>query len=426
MDFAASYFSRQKSFVPLIQEVPDKSLQQIIVIPATREKELLSAVLSFCSCTRPIHPVEIIVLINEAGHAGEVDREINRTAFSEMRSLSRGMPVDWIKLYPLFQDNIPEKFAGVGNARKLGMDQALWRFRQLGRPEGLIVSFDADAVCDPDYLLAIENQMQKMPHTRGLSIYFEHDLDRNRNDELKRAAITSYETHLRAYKLALQQAGFPYSFHTVGSSFAVSASTYAMQGGMNRNKAGEDFYFLQKVIPLGDFHELNNTRILLSPRISDRVPFGTGAAIQKLLREGQTQFFTYHPDAFHDMEMLFRSAAIYFGKGKEETESKLNELPEPLKQFLLLNDFNQAVVEMNGNASGENTFLKRFFQWFNAFRVLKYLNYSHTAHYNKIYASEAGRQILDRMGIRFSNAPTDEQILRELRRYEREGRGKAG
>lgn len=424
MDFAAPYFSRQKSFVPLIPAVPEKSLQQIIVIPATREKELLSSVLSFCTCTRPIHPVEIIVLINEPGNAGEDAREINRAAFRDMKILSREMPVDWIRLYPLFQDNIPEKIAGVGNARKLGMDQALWRFRQLARPEGLIVCFDADAVCDPDYLLAIENQMKKMPRTRGLSIYFEHDLERSRNDEMQRAAIISYETHLRAYKLSLQHAGFPYSFHTVGSSFAVSASTYAMQGGMNRNKAGEDFYFLQKVIPLGDFYELNDTRILLSPRISDRVPFGTGAAMQKLLREGQAQFPTYHPDAFHDMEMLFRSAATYYGRGQEETENKVNELPDPLKQFLLLNGFRQAVLEMNGNTSGEHTFLKRFFHWFNAFRVLKYLNYAHTVHYKKIYASEAGKHILDRMGFRFGNAPTDEQILLELRRYERGERAK--
>ena len=420
MDFAAHYFSRQKSFVPLIQEVPEKSLQQVIVIPATREKELLSSVWSFCACTRPSHPVEILVLINESEHAGEEDREINRAAYREMEALSLEMPVDWIKLYPLFLDGIPEKIAGVGNARKLGMDQALWRFRQLGIPEGLIVSFDADAVCDPDYLLALENQMKRMPQTRGLSIYFEHDLSPNRNDALQRVAIISYETHLRAYKLALQQAGFPYSFHTVGSSFAVSASTYAMQGGMNRNKAGEDFYFLQKIIPLGNFHELNDTRILLSPRISNRVPFGTGAAMQKMLREGESQFLTYHPEAFHDMEMLFRSAAAYFGRSPEETDRKMKELPAPLLQFLLMNGFGEALAEMNRNASGENTFLKRFYQWFNAFRVLKYLNYSHTAHYRKIQASEAGKQILDRAGIRYINQPTDEQILLELRRYERE------
>ncbi len=426
MDFAAPYFSRQKSFVPLIQGAPEKSLQQIIVIPATREKELLSSVLSFCACTRPTHPVEIIVLINEPGQAGEEEREINRTAYGEMVQLSREMPVSWIKLYPLFQDGIPEKIAGVGNARKLGMDQALWRFRQIGIPEGLIVSFDADAVCDPDYLQALENQMKRMPRTRGLSIYFEHDLSRERNNELQRAAIISYETYLRTYKLALQQTGFPFSFHTVGSSFAVSASTYAMQGGMNRNKAGEDFYFLQKVIPLGNFLEINDTRILLSPRISDRVPFGTGAAMQKLLREGQSQFLTYHLDAFHDMEILFRSAAVYFGMDREETDRRMKELPEPLLQFLLLNSFGEALTEMNRNASGENTFLKRFYQWFNAFRVLKYLNYSHKAHYRKIPASEAGKQILDRMGIQYINQPTDEQILLELRRYERGGAGLAG
>ena len=101
----------------------------------------------------------------------------------------------------------------------------------------------------------------------------------------------AYELHLRYLNLFSRFTGFPYAYHTIGSCFGVRAETYASQGGMNKRKAGEDFYFLHKIIPLGEFREINNTCVIPSPRESDRVPFGTGAAIGKYLFRG-----IRHPD----------------------------------------------------------------------------------------------------------------------------------
>ena len=67
-------------------------------------------------------------------------------------------------------------------------------------------------------------------------------------DDNSYKAVWLYELHLRYYKQALQFTGFPYYYHTIGSAFAVNAEVYCKQGGMNRQKAGEDFYFLQKII----------------------------------------------------------------------------------------------------------------------------------------------------------------------------------
>ncbi len=33
--------------------------------------------------------------------------------------------------------------------------------------------------------------------------------------------------------------------------------------------------------------------------------------------------------------------------------------------------------EINSNTSGNKSFIKRFFGWFNMFRIVKYLNYVH-------------------------------------------------
>ncbi len=35
----------------------------------------------------------------------------------------------------------------------------------------------------------------------------------------------------------------------VGSALAVKALQYVKAGGMNRKQAGEDFYFVQKLVP---------------------------------------------------------------------------------------------------------------------------------------------------------------------------------
>ena len=73
--------------------------------------------------------------------------------------------------------------------------------------------------------------------------------------------IAAYELHLRYYTHGLRFSNLPYSFQTVGSAMAVRCSAYQKQGGMNKRKAGEDFYFIQKIIALGGYSELNSTTV---------------------------------------------------------------------------------------------------------------------------------------------------------------------
>ncbi len=89
---------------------------------------------------------------------------------------------------------------------------------------------------------------------------------------------------------------------------AVRAKTYAKVGGMNRRKAGEDFYFMHKIMPQGEFSEINQTCVFPSCRVSDRVPFGTGRAQTEWLREGKVELETYSPKVFEDLKMLFSAS----------------------------------------------------------------------------------------------------------------------
>ena len=419
MGFAENYFRKQSSFKPSIHDEPKADLAYIIVIPATKEKDLMHAVRSLYFCNPVKRSFEIIILINAAADAPAQTKEINRKSFNEVIEFGRQYNDPCKRVFPILMNDLMPRDAGVGLARKLGMDEALWRFNLINRPEGIIVCFDADATCDTNFLSAIEEQVLKFPATKGCSVYFEHDIDNDLYSLDQRKAITSYEIHLRYYKQALKYIGFPYSFHTVGSSMLVNALVYAQQGGMNKHKAGEDFYFLQKIMPLGEFHEINTTRILLSPRESDRVPFGTGAAIVKMLNRGVPEFETFDLKAFLELKEIFSRLDELFRLEIAKLPEFIQNLPALLRQFLNENPFDSVVLELNENSSTLETFRKRFFQWWNAFRILKFLNYAHSGFYLKKDATLAAEELLQLIVPSYSGSGNSRQILETLRNLEK-------
>jgi len=220
----------------------------------------------------------------------------------------------------------------------------------------------------------------------------------------------------------LRYAGHPHAFQTLGSSFAVRAGTYTAQGGMNKRKAGEDFYFLHKVIPLGNYGEINGTCIHLSPRPSDRVPFGTGAAVRKMLLTGELQWMTYHFDAFRDLNALFGRVPLLYSSSKETTREIYHILPASLSEFLAPDDFAENIEECRTNSATEASFSKRFFRWFNVFLVIKFLNAAHETFYQKKEISEAVLDLMKYDGSHFSEQPlTAGELLFLFRTADRSG-----
>lgn len=419
MGFADDYFRKQRSFQPFIKGAIQQDLAYIIVIPATKERDLMKAIRSLYLCEPVKHSTEVIVLLNASAESSEDVKKLNAESFLEIQKFDTFYGSPKKRFFPILVNELPPRHAGVGLARKLGMDEALWRFNLLNKPDGLIVCFDADAVCETNFLPEIEKLQLANPAVKAGSIYFEHDISDPSCSASQVKGIISYEIHLRYYKLALEFVGFPYSYHTVGSSMFVNANTYAREGGMNKNKAGEDFYFLQKIIPLGDFYELNTTRILLSPRESDRVPFGTGAAMTKLIHAGSSSYQTYKLEAILSLQPLFAITDKFYKAERLTIQQLQQQFPETLTEFHFQNDFTAAVVEMNRNAASLNNFRKRFFQWWNAFRILKYLNHAHSRTYAKIDASVAAEEFLKIKIQGYQPTGQPEQILKVLRELDR-------
>jgi hypothetical protein len=383
----------------LISEEPEVETGIIIVVPAFDEPEIPRLLDSLSSCKPPVCKTEVIIIINAGSMATPEKLDNNLSALSGIEAWKRQNPKCFFRTYAFNLGQPSIKGWGVGLARKTGMDEALRRFNKIGKPGGVIVNLDADCTVQENYLVAIENELLRRKDRKGCSIYFEHEVSGNRFPQNIYTSIYQYELHLRYYYQALSFSGFPHVYHTVGSSIAVKCLTYLKAGGMNRREAGEDFYFIQKLIPAGGYFTLNSTIVYPSPRASERVPFGTGAAVGKMVANNEMQLVTYNPEAFKDLRVLFGMTEDLFQSGQVETGKFYQILPESLKQFLNEHEFLAKINEIRSNTSGIGSFTKRFFGWFNMFIVVKYLNFSHKSIYEKVPVFFAAEELLNLKGI---------------------------
>jgi hypothetical protein len=216
----------------------------------------------------------------------------------------------------------------------------------------------------------------------------------------------------------MKYAGHPFAFHTVGSAVAVKALAYIRAGGMNRRQAGEDFYFIQKLIPAGGYFALKSTAVYPSPRASLRVPFGTGATIAKLSEENSGEFPTYNFKAFEDLRIFFGRIDAFFKMKTEETEEQYRNLPETIKLCLGTAEFIVKMAELKSNTSGPGPFRKRFFAWFNMFRIVKFMNTVHREAYSKMPVTTEAAELLNRLGMEIS-LKTAADLLEVYRKIER-------
>ncbi len=385
-----------------------------IIIPCFNELDILSTLESLCKCTLPDCNIEIIVVINSPEYATKKQLEQNETTYSLVTDFSLKLPSK-LHISILSIPKIRKKDAGAGYARKIGMDEAIRLFSLTRNNNGIIVSLDADCLVSTNYLETIYRSFQENPKLNTVIICFEHFCkEKEKNKRLYSAGIL-YELYLRYYVEILRYTGFPYAYHTIGSCFAISAEAYVKVGGMNRKQAGEDFYFLHKLFPLGNIKEINDAVVYPEIRESDRVVFGTGPAIHKILEQNELCWETFSLEAFLNLKKLFEQIDVAFKADDKILNQWLNKLPESVKLFLLSENYQAAIIEINANCATLKNFRKRFFGWFNAFMVLKFLHYSHSEIYRMRNITELAKEFLKFITIKVQENLTNEELLRIFR-----------
>lgn len=370
------YLNRYQFRSQSIFSKPNNDLGLIVVIPCYKEEFLLSSLNSLFSCNLPTCSVEVIVVINCSESASQEIQEQTLFCYQEALKWTETNTNPQLQFHILLENQLPKKDAGVGLARKIGMDEAVRRLEWINNHEAIISCFDADSLCEKNYLCALVEHFQKNKKTTACALHFEHPLEGN-EDQWIYEGIINYELHLRYYVNILRFAHYPDAYQTIGSSMAVRSKIYQKQGGMNKRKAGEDFYFLHKIIPLGNFSELKTTKVIPSPRVSDRVPFGTGKAIGDFMQqENREVYYTYNIQSFLDLKVFLEKVADLYNYTNDELKSLLISLPESIRNYLIELNIEKHLPQIQKQSNTLNTFQNRFFIWFNGLVILKYVHFS--------------------------------------------------
>ncbi len=334
-----------------------------IVIPALAEAESLPHTLASLA-KNPVEHLQqslLVVVVN------------NRLDGTNEQLQDNQQTLAWIRTRPFQQLNLacvdasssglalPAK-EGVGLARKIGFDLALTRLDKVAH--SLLISLDADTLVDENYLPAIFAHFQAS-HCGGATIPFRHQQAAEPRHE---AAIRRYELYLRSYLFGLQQCGSPYAYHTIGSAFACRPEAYVKAGGMNRRQVTEDFYFLQQLAKTSGVEALKGTVVQPSPRFSDRVPFGTGKAMQEQLTEGRMSFQFSSLAAFSVLQAWIRLVESSLESSADDLLEESGQISPVLRKLLLELHFVAVWGKMQINHSDSQQRRAAFHNWFDGLR----------------------------------------------------------
>jgi hypothetical protein len=290
---------------------------------------------------------------------------------------------------------LPAKDAGVGLARKIGMDIALTILDYDSPFKKILICLDADCTIENNYMSEIINNFNNK-NVKSAVIKFSHLLN-NKGKETE--AIICYEIFLRYYTAGLKYADSPYAFHTVGSTIACDYESYIKVEGMNKRKAAEDFYFLEKLIKNSSVEEINSTEVHPSGRKSWRVPFGTGQRITRFLSKGQNEYLLYNPKSF---EILKRWLEVFNNENYIYAEDYLNaskEISIELYQFLIYQNFKSTWDKIVKNSPDEDQIIIQKLRWFDGFKTLKLIHYLRDTSYPQVNMFEALDALFDKLSL---------------------------
>lgn len=360
-------------------QVPE-NLHIIVVIPCYNEPDIFRTLQSLLDCDPIDIGIEVIVLINSYAFVSGKIKEFNRKTHEECLLFGMKYNRPDFRVISLLVEDLPGHQTGAGQPRKIGMDEAVSRFDRTGQTEGIILSLDADCIVEKNYFQEVYRSFSKY-ELRSATIEFHHPVEHLDINDPVRKASEAYELYLRYYRGALEYCGYPYAYYTIGSAIAVTGNTYARVGGMCKLQAGEDFYFMQKVFPLENTRFIDTTRVYPAARLSDRVPFGTGSELAKLIKEEKIIKYTYNFEAFRSLKELFDQIPELYKADGIKIQEIIRQLPTPVRNFVEQDGLPAKLHEINGNTSNPDSFRKRFFDYFNAFKILKYLNSVHEVYY---------------------------------------------
>ncbi|HOZ30790.1 MAG TPA: glycosyltransferase family A protein [Bacteroidales bacterium] len=394
MSFADNYFCRFNSLPKIFIDNPYKETGIIVVIPCYDDEYVFRTLESLDNAKPPKCKTEIIIIINSGENSSQQSIANNHLIYNKLKQQKEESFYKNFDIYVHNIENIPKKIAGVGNARKTGMDEAVRRFNSINNADGIIVSLDADCLVDKNYFVEIEDYYKNKPKSGACTIQFQHDFNPDNYSYEIMSACRLYEIYLRYFRLALKYSGYPSPIHTIGSCFSVKAQSYIKVGGMSQRQGGEDFYFLHKLTKMTKVGTINKAIVFPSPRISDRVPFGTGPAVNKIVSD--KSYKVYNFELFNILKKFF---SCYDELYSNSQIADLN-IPDEVTKYIGIDNLISIVNECKKNTNSIQSFRKRLQSKLDAFFIIKFLNsFDEQSDYPPVDVITAASQLLTEFRI---------------------------
>ena len=332
------------------------------------ELDYLPATLDALSVQDTKHPFEVYVCVNQPDEfwhlPGKRNVCENNQKLLEFLHGYKALPLH------VFDYASPEcgwkgKKSGVGFARKVLFESILADCN----PNDIVVSLDADTLVKPHYLQSVADRFERNPNVNALAVPYYHPL--TGNDEILDRVMLRYEIYMRNYAVNLLRIHSPYGFTALGSAIAMLAKSLRKIGNITPLQSGEDFYLVQKFCKMGGLSLFNTECVYPAGRYSDRVPFGTGPAMQT----GANGVWDSYPIYHHSFFNPIREA---YGKLKELYENRLPIVENDFLLFLQKDSTKPDIwQEIRNNVSDYPHFVKAFHQKADGLRILQYVRENH-------------------------------------------------
>lgn len=453
-DKISAYLNKRASNKWKIENDHPKYFQKVIVVPSIAESSTLPSLIQSLEQNdeRELQNTLLLIVVNNSVASTDEVKEDNKKTIEYLDNLNTKLNLSFIDACSAGKE-MDDKNAGVGLARKIGMDLALTKFDFNSSHKRIIICTDADCVVDSNYLSEISQEFN-INNLEAAVVNFAHDVS-GIDQETK--AIICYEIFLRYYVLGLSFANSDYAFHTIGSTIACTPEAYIKVGGMNKRKAAEDFYFLEKLAKINIIGKISSTSVHPSKRKSWRVPFGTGRSVDRYLSNERDEYQLYNPnsfiilkswlDVFYDHPLSqpeLVSGSLNFSDNPQEilipNESGRNDkirnqssllkiaknIHPALYDFLIQQDFENFTKKVLLNNKNKSEVEKQKHYWFDAFKTLKLIHYLRDTVYPNKNMFDAIDELLKLMNIKnkikrdsdIPNLETQKEYLLLLRKIQ--------
>ena len=395
-DKISAYLKKRTSDTWKIENDHQKYFQNIIVVPSIAESQNLPIFIKSLEQNDELelHNTLLLIVVNNSVSSTNEVKEDNKKTLEYLRNLQTKINLSFVDACS-YGKEMDDKNGGVGLARKIGMDLALTKFDYLSITKNIIICTDADCVVDSNYLLEISSDFNRHNYEAAV-VNFAHDIS---GDDEETKAIICYEIFLRYYVLGLSFANSDYAFHTIGSTMLCTPEAYVKVEGMNKRKAAEDFYFLEKLAKIYPIGEIKSTFVHPSKRGSWRVPFGTGRSVERYLSNIKDEYQLYDARPFI---VLKNWLEVFYDNSLTEQNSLIRiakNIHPSLFDFLNQQDFENFVKKVLLNNKNHSELEKQKHFWFDAFRTLKLIHYLRDEAYPNINMFDAIQELLKMMSI---------------------------